>query len=66
MIPTIGMIIGIYVILRCVDLIAAAPTRYGSVKSQRTVKVMAFLTFSITLILMFGLMLSGSSSPAIR
>ena len=68
MIPTIGVMIGGYVIFRCLEAICRNTESFGSAGKQRFIQVMAVIGIVVSGALTLDLMLSGSSSalPGIR
>ena len=60
MIPTIGVMIGIYILLRCCDLLASAPGRFSSSGARVVVMVAALLCFLMTLFCIADLALTSA------
>lgn len=61
MIPTIGFIIGTYVILRSLDLICAAKARYATEGVRVLMITACAITLGVTAFLLAGLLLQSSS-----
>ena len=58
MIPTIGVMIGCYIITRMISFL----TRAGEIKESILVKLFSVITILITAICVLDLLLSGASS----
>jgi hypothetical protein len=59
MVPTIGVMIGVYILLRCCELYGSAPARFSSPFWHVCVKVAATLCFFVTLLCILGLLLES-------
>ena len=66
MVPTIGVMIGVYILLRCCELYGSAPSRFSSPFWRVFVMVAATVVFFVTLFSIFGLLLAsiGQTTPA--
>ena len=66
MVPTIGVMIGVYILLRCCELYGSAPSRFSSPFWRVFVMVAATVCFFVTLFCIFGLLLAsiGHTTPA--
>ena len=62
MLPTIGLMIGAYIILRSFDIILRAPTQFASKSAQTCMFILALLCVLVTGLGMLGLFLSSSSA----
>ena len=65
MIPTIGLMIGGYIIFRCIEIACRALSQFASHTAQSTVRAFAVLVILITGFFMLDLLLGGVSSPAL-
>lgn len=62
MIPTIGIMIGGYIIFRCIELSCRAESHFANKGARGTVIVLAILGVLVTGVLTVDLALSGTSS----
>ena len=63
MIPTIGVMVGAYILFRCFETFLFAPSRYGSGNRFAAAMVAAVLLGLLTLICMLSLLTSGQTGP---
>lgn len=63
MIPTIGVMIGAYILFRCFETLLFAPSRYGSGNRFSVAMVAAVLLALLILICMLSLLTSGQAGP---
>jgi hypothetical protein len=61
MIPTIGLIVAMYVVLRCLDMLCASESRYASKRAHTVVVVACALTIAFTGLMMTELLSSGTA-----
>ena len=61
MIPTIGAMIGGYIIFRCIEALCRADNQFSSEAGRKTVVVFAFLGILATGIMILTLLGSGAS-----
>jgi hypothetical protein len=66
MIPTIGFMIGGYIILRCVEFFCRPLSMFSSKAGQVVMLVLALLVILATLGEMSGLVLSTPELPSVR
>jgi hypothetical protein len=67
MIPTIGIMIGAYIMLRCIELFGAAPSRFAGRTAEIVTVVFAVLTMSVAAISTISLMtVSSDITPNLR
>jgi hypothetical protein len=62
MIPTIGIMIGGYIMLRCVEILFRNPTAFSSSTARTLVMACALLVGAVTAFEMFDLLLSSARS----
>ncbi|MFZ0635849.1 MAG: hypothetical protein WA755_09765 [Candidatus Acidiferrales bacterium] len=65
MIPTIGLIIGVYVLFRFSETLALSPSRYRNAAANATIIVFAVLGWIVVAFCTVDLMLSGTKSPGL-
>lgn len=65
MIPTIGVMVGAYCCLRCLELLLSANSRYRTDANAAVVRFMAVITCVVVSLCMLGLIASGGKNPAI-
>lgn len=65
MLPDIGMMIGVYILLRCCELICSSESRYSSKFALVVVRILAVVCFLVTLFFIADLALSGSQQPSL-
>ena len=63
MIPTIGIMVGGYIILRCVDVLCRPDNSFSSRSGMLTVQILAVVVIMATLLEIAALLLSGESIP---
>ena len=63
MIPTIGIMIGGYIVLRCVDIFCRPLSAFSSRAGRTVMILLAVLVILVTMVSMLDLMSSGSSVP---
>jgi hypothetical protein len=63
MIPEIGLMVGCYIVFRCVEALCAAPQRYGGEIQRFIVAVLGVLTIAATIFIVIALLGTGSSVP---
>lgn len=61
MIPDIGVLIGGYVILRCVEILSRPETAFSSKVAKSVTSIFAMLTVVSTVVIIYDLVMSGSS-----
>lgn len=62
MIPTIGVMVGLYILLRCCELFGSAATRFSSPAARVFVMVVALVCFLVTLFCTVDLVISSVRS----
>lgn len=60
MIPTIGLMIGAYIILRCLEILAKPAAEFNSSGARRGVMIFAVLVFLVSVLGVGELLRSGS------
>ncbi len=65
MIPTIGLMIGVYILFRFTETFALSPSRYRSAAANATIIVFAVLGWLVVAFCTVDLMLSGSRTPGV-
>ena len=55
MVPAIGLIIGVYVLMRCIEIFCFHPDRYRTEGTDSFIKIVALGTLVATVALMFSL-----------
>jgi hypothetical protein len=61
MIPTIGLMIGCYIMLRCISF----ATRSGDIQEGLLVRILSVIVLLIALFCVIDLIMTGMKSPAI-
>jgi hypothetical protein len=64
-IPTIGLMIGVYILFRFSEILALAPSRYRSTSAQLTMIVFAILGWILVAFCTADLLLSGTKTPGL-
>ncbi len=65
MIPTIGIIIGLYVLVRMSELLATSKDRYSSGQAMLAIKLHAGITLMIVAVLTLNLIMAGTTAKSI-
>jgi hypothetical protein len=61
MIPEIGLMIGCYVVFRCVEAFCAAPNRYGGENQRIVIGSLGTVTILVAIGVMIALLKSGAA-----
>lgn len=63
MIPTIGIMIGGYIILRCIDILSRSESSFSSAGARTRMMILAVLVAGATVLEIVALMQSSDSIP---
>jgi hypothetical protein len=64
-IPTIGLMIGVYILFRFSETIALSPSRYRNAAANVTIIVFAIVGWLVVAFCTIDLMLSGTKTPGL-
>jgi uncharacterized protein YqgC (DUF456 family) len=63
MIPDIGVLIGAYIALRCVEMLCKPAAAFSSAVARSITSVLAMLTIVVTAVIVYDLVSRGSNLP---
>lgn len=63
MIPDIGVLIGAYIALRCVEILCKPEAAFASGVARSITNVLAMLTIVVTAVIVYDLVSRGSNFP---